>query len=151
MQEFRRNRHDAVSETLDTLNDSAFDRVLGTGSAGTVGAGGVTSCTEVRGHPVVVKRLPLTSRDLEHPLRAMTDLLSRAEILHLDGHFSDIRADEHRPSLPTSRSRHPRFDLAAILGRHARTAATMNDFCWRMMDGDEQAVYPGVSSRNAAR
>lgn len=30
-----------------------------------------------------------------------------------------------------------------ILARHARAAAEMNDFCWRLFDGDIHAQYPG--------
>ncbi|USQ78558.1 serine/threonine protein phosphatase [Ornithinimicrobium faecis] len=33
--------------------------------------------------------------------------------------------------------------VAGIISRHARAAATMNDFCWRLFDGDVDAVYPG--------
>ncbi|GEL94054.1 serine/threonine protein phosphatase [Cellulomonas composti] len=33
--------------------------------------------------------------------------------------------------------------VAGILARHARAAARMNDFCWRLVDGDTDATYPG--------
>ncbi|WP_239138646.1 hypothetical protein [Actinoplanes regularis] len=32
---------------------------------------------------------------------------------------------------------------AEIVGRHAPAAARMNDFCWRLFDGDLHAEYPG--------
>lgn len=32
---------------------------------------------------------------------------------------------------------------AGILARHAAAAAAMNDFCWRLVDGDLQARYAG--------
>jgi hypothetical protein len=34
--------------------------------------------------------------------------------------------------------------VADILARHAAAAARMNDFCWRLMDGDIHARYPGA-------
>jgi hypothetical protein len=33
--------------------------------------------------------------------------------------------------------------VAEILARHAPAAARMNDFCWRLFDGDIHAEYPG--------
>ena len=33
--------------------------------------------------------------------------------------------------------------VAGILARHAPAAARMNDFCWRLFDGDIHARYPG--------
>lgn len=33
--------------------------------------------------------------------------------------------------------------VAGILARHAPAAAEMNDFCWRLVDGDIHAQYPG--------
>ena len=33
--------------------------------------------------------------------------------------------------------------VAGILARHAQAAARMNDFCWRLFDGDFRAEYPG--------
>jgi hypothetical protein len=33
--------------------------------------------------------------------------------------------------------------VAGILARHAPAAAQMNDFCWRLFDGDIHAQYPG--------
>ena len=33
--------------------------------------------------------------------------------------------------------------VAGILARHAPAAARMNDFCWRLFDGDIRAEYPG--------
>jgi len=33
--------------------------------------------------------------------------------------------------------------VAGILARHAPAAARMNDFCWRLFDGDIHAEYPG--------
>jgi hypothetical protein len=32
--------------------------------------------------------------------------------------------------------------VAEILSRHAPAAARMNDFCWRLFDGDIEAAYP---------
>lgn len=37
--------------------------------------------------------------------------------------------------------------VADILGRHAGAAARMNDFCWRLVDGDIHAQYSGASTR----
>jgi hypothetical protein len=34
--------------------------------------------------------------------------------------------------------------VAAIIARHAPAAARMNDFCWRLHDGDLDAEYPGA-------
>jgi hypothetical protein len=147
---------------------------------------------------------------LERQLFEIVTFLRRRELLHLDGHFGNLRADEDRIylvdfGLATS----PRFDLsnaerdfvaqhvghdadyaamrlvnwlvttvggvsvpagggpvdrnayvrrcasgdvphdvpavvAEILARHAPVAARMNDFCWRLFDGDIHAVYPGA-------
>jgi hypothetical protein len=141
--------------------------------------------------------------------------LRGAELLHMDGHFGNIRADDDRIylvdfGLATS----PRFELsnaerdlvaqhvghdaeyaakrlvnwlvttvcgvrmpasggpvdrnmyvrrcvsgdipqdvpaavAEILARHAPAAARMNDFCWRLFDGDIHAEYPGAGSHLA--
>ena len=138
------------------------------------------------------------------------------ELLHLDGHFANLRADGERLylvdfGLATS----PRFDLsdaergfvarhvghdgdyaamtlvnwlvttvcgvpvpvsggpvarnlyvrrcangdippglpaavARILTRHAPAAARMNDFCWRLFDGDLRATYPGLDPGSPA-
>lgn len=146
---------------------------------------------------------------VERQLFEMVAFLRNREILHLDGHFGNIRADEERLylvdfGLATS----PRFDLSdaerhfaarnaghdadyasmrlvnwlatsvcggpvsvgsdpvardqfvrrcaagdippdlpppvgEIIARHAPAAARMNDFCWRLFDGDLQAEYPG--------
>ena len=147
---------------------------------------------------------------LERQLFEMVAFLRSRELLHLDGHFGNVRADEERIylvdfGLATS----PRFDLskaerdfvarhvghdadyaamrlvnwlvtavcgvpmpvsggpvdrnryvrrcasgdipqdvptavAQILSRHAPAAARMNDFCWRLRDGDLHAEYPGA-------
>ncbi|MEU9516790.1 serine/threonine protein phosphatase [Micromonospora sp. NPDC048169] len=146
---------------------------------------------------------------VERQLFEMVAFLRNREMLHLDGHFGNIRADEERLylvdfGLATS----PRFDLSdaerhfaarnaghdadyasmrlvnwlatsvcgvpgpvgggpvardqfvrrcaagdippdlpppvgEIIARHAPAAARMNDFCWRLFDGDLQAEYPG--------
>ncbi len=34
--------------------------------------------------------------------------------------------------------------VAEILARHAPVAARMNDFCWRLFEGDIHAKYPGA-------
>lgn len=144
---------------------------------------------------------------LERQLFEIVAFLRSRELLHMDGHFDNIRADEDRIylvdfGLATS----PRFDLsnaerafvarhvahdadyasmrlvnwlvttvcgvpmpasggpvdrnayvrrcargdiprdvpaavAEILARHASAAARMNDFCWRLFDGDIHAEY----------
>lgn len=146
---------------------------------------------------------------VERQLFEMVAFLRHREVLHLDGHFGNIRADDDRLylvdfGLATS----PRFDLsdaerdfaarnaghdadyasmrlvnwlvtsvcgvpvpadggpiardqfvrrcatgdippdvpppvAEIIARHAPAAARMNDFCWRLFDGDLHAEYPG--------
>jgi hypothetical protein len=146
---------------------------------------------------------------VERQLFEIVAFLRRRELLHLDGHFGNIRADDTRLylvdfGLATS----PRFDLsdaerdfatrnadhdadhasmrlvnwlvtsvcgvpapadsgpvarnelvrrcaagdipadvppdvAGIIARHAPAAARMNDFCWRLFDGDLHAEYPG--------
>lgn len=146
---------------------------------------------------------------LERQLFEIVAFLRGRELLHMDGHFGNLRADEDRIylvdfGLVTS----PRFDLstaerdfvarhighdaeyaamrlvnwlvttvcgvpvparggpvdrnlyvrrcasgevpqdvpsavAGILARHAPAAARMNDFCWRLFDGDIHADYPG--------
>lgn len=40
--------------------------------------------------------------------------------------------------------------VAGILARHAPAAAAMNDFHWRLVDGDIHARYPGSRARTAA-
>lgn len=145
----------------------------------------------------------------ERQLFEVVAFLRSREVLHMDGHFANIRADDVRIylvdfGLATS----PRFDLsnaerdfvarnvghdadyaamrlvnwlvttvcgvsvpasggpvarnmyvrrcasgdvpqgvpaavAGILARHAPAAAQMNDFCWRLFDGDIHAQYPG--------
>jgi len=146
---------------------------------------------------------------LEEQLFEAVAFLRRRKLLHLDGHFGNMRADDERVylvdfGLATS----PRFDLseaerdfvarnvdhdadyaamrlvnwlvttvcgvpmptsggpvarnafvqrcangdvpvgvpapvAGILARHAPAAAAMNDFCWRLVDGDIHAQYRG--------
>ncbi|WP_203335453.1 hypothetical protein [Nocardioides limicola] len=145
----------------------------------------------------------------ERQLFEAVAFLRRREVLHMDGHFGNMRADDDQIylvdfGLATS----PRFDLSAperdfvtqnihhdadyaamrlvnwlvttacglpapassdpaarnayvrqcasgnipqnvpaavagILARHAPSAAEMNDFCWRLVDGDVHAQYPG--------
>lgn len=147
----------------------------------------------------------------ERQLFEIVAFLRSRELLHMDGHFGNIRADDERIylvdfGLATS----PRFDLsnaerafvaqhvghdaeyaamrlvnwlvttvggvpmpasggpvdrnlyvrrcargdipqdvpaavAEILARHAPAAARMNDFCWRLFDGDLHAAYPGAA------
>jgi hypothetical protein len=147
---------------------------------------------------------------LERQLFEIAAFLRSHELLHMDGHFGNLRADDDRIylvdfGLATS----PRFDLsnaerdfvarhvghdadyaamrlvnwlvttvcgvpvpasdgpvdrnmyvrrcargdipqdvpavvAEILARHAPAAARMNDFCWRLFDGDIHAEYPGA-------
>jgi len=147
---------------------------------------------------------------LERQLFEIVAFLRGRELLHMDGHFGNLRADDDRIylvdfGLATS----PRFDLsnaerdfvaqhvghdadyaamrlvnwlvttvcgvpvpasdgpadrniyvrrcargdipedvpaavAEILARHAPAAARMNDFCWRLFDGDLHAEYPGA-------
>jgi hypothetical protein len=144
----------------------------------------------------------------ERQLFEVVAFLRSRELLHMDGHFANMRADDDRIylvdfGLTTS----PRFDLsnaergfvahhvghdgdyaamrlvnwlvttvcgvpvphsggpvarnlyvrrcasgdippgvptsvAGILARHAPAAARMNDFCWRLLDGDIHAKYP---------
>jgi hypothetical protein len=146
---------------------------------------------------------------VERRLFEIVAFLRDRELLHLDGHFGNMRADDDRIylvdfGLATS----PRFELssaerdfvaqhaghdagyaamrlvnwlvtavcgvpvsasdgpaarneyvrrcasgvipadvpavvATILARHAPAAARMNDFCWRLFDGDLGATYPG--------
>ncbi|MFC7531671.1 serine/threonine protein phosphatase [Actinoplanes sp. GCM10030250] len=146
---------------------------------------------------------------VERQLFEMVAFLRHREVLHLDGHFGNIRADDDRLylvdfGLATS----PRFELsdaerdfaarnaghdadyasmrlvnwlvtsvcgipapagsgpvardqvvrrcatggippdvpspvAEIIARHSPAAARMNDFCWRLFDGDLHAEYPG--------
>ncbi len=145
---------------------------------------------------------------VERQLFEMVTFLRNRKVLHLDGHFGNIRADDDQLylvdfGLATS----PRFDLseaerafaaandghdadyasmrlvnwlvtstcrlptlagsgfvarnqlvrrcatgdippevplplAEIIARHALAAARMNDFCWRLFDGDLHAEYP---------
>ena len=147
---------------------------------------------------------------LERQLFEIVAFLRSRELLHMDGHFGNIRADDDRIylvdfGLATS----PRFDLsnaerdfvarhvghdaeyaamrlvnwlvttvcgvpvparegpvdrnnyvrrcaggdiphdvpatvAQVLARHAPAAARMNDFVWRLCDGDIHAAYPGA-------
>ncbi|GLH98649.1 aminoglycoside phosphotransferase family protein [Phytohabitans aurantiacus] len=156
-----------------------------------------------------------TAATVERQLFEIVAFLRHREVLHLDGHFGNIRADDDRLylvdfGLATS----PRFDLsdaerdftarnvghdgdyasmrlvnwlvtsvcgvsvladsspvarnrfvrrcatgdippnvpppvAEIIARHAPAAARMNDFCWRLFDGDLHAEYPG--SENTAQ
>lgn len=148
---------------------------------------------------------------VERHLFEAVEFLRQHEILHMDGHFGNMRADHDRVylvdfGLATS----PGFDLsrperdfvarnldhdsdyaamrlvnwlastvcgfpaqgsgglaarntyvrrcangdiphhlpapvAAILSRHAPAAARMNDFCWRLVDGDINAGYPNAT------
>lgn len=161
----------------------------------------------------LLDRLTATDEGAEMFERQLLDIVSslrRREVLHMDGHFANMRADGDQIylvdfGLATSR----RFDLsgaerdfvehhldhdadyaamrlvnwlvtevcgvpvpssggpvernayvrrcasgrvpsdvsraaAAILARHAPAAARMNDFCWRLVDGDIHARYSGT-------
>ncbi len=146
---------------------------------------------------------------LERQLFEIVAFLRDRALLHLDGHFGNLRADEERiylvdfglatsPRFALSDAEHafvarnvdhdadyaamrlvnwlvttvcgvpvpdgeapvernayvrrcargeiPRdvpTGVAEILARHAPAAARMNGFCWRLVDGDLDAVYPG--------
>jgi hypothetical protein len=153
---------------------------------------------------------PLGSAEtVERQLFETVAFLRRREVLHMDGHFGNMRADDDRIYLvDLGLATSPRFDLsdaerdfvahnvdhdadyaamrlvnwlvttvcglpvlasgglaarnayvrrcaggdippdvpaavAGILARHAPAAAEMNDFCWRLVDGDIHAQYPG--------
>lgn len=151
-----------------------------------------------------------SAETLERQLFEIVAFLRSRELLHMDGHFANMRADDDRVylvdfGLATS----PRFELsgaerdfvernighdaayaamrlvnwlvttvcgvpmpssggpvarnayvrrcatgdipqdvpaavADILARHTPAAARMNDFCWRLVDGDVHAQYPGA-------
>ena len=146
---------------------------------------------------------------LERQLFEIVTFLRGREVLHMDGHFGNMRADEDRIYLvdfglatsprfalsnaerdfvaqhvghdadyaamrlvnwlvttvcgvpmpasdgPVERNTYVRrcasgdippdvpATVAKILARHAPAAARMNDFCWRLFDGDIHAAYPG--------
>ncbi|MBB5868356.1 hypothetical protein F4553_001735 [Allocatelliglobosispora scoriae] len=145
----------------------------------------------------------------ERQLFEVTAFLRSRELLHLDGHFGNMRADDDRIYLvdfglatsprfdlsdaerdfvarntghdadyaamrlvnwlvtevcgvpvpdiggPVARNRYVRrcaggdipqgvpMAVAEILARHSPAAARMNDFCWKLFDGDIHAEYPG--------
>ncbi len=156
---------------------------------------------------------PLVSAEtVERQLFEAVAFLRRRQVLHMDGHFGNMRADDHQIYLvDLGLATSPRFDLstaerdfvtnnvdhdadyaamrimnwlvttvcelpastrgdlaarnayvrrcasgdiphdvpavvAGILARHAPAAAEMNDFCWRLVDGDIHAQYSGVRS-----
>jgi hypothetical protein len=144
---------------------------------------------------------------LERRLAEIVAFLRSRQLLHLDGHFDNLRADGERICLTDfGLATSPHFDLspaerdfvrrnathdagyaamrlvnwlvtavcgasstpsarneyvarcaagtipaevpppvAAILTRHAPTAARMNSFYWQLFDGDMSAEYPGLS------
>lgn len=150
---------------------------------------------------------------VEQQLFAVVDALRHRQLLHLDGHFANLRADDDRIYLvdfglatsprfalseaerdfakrhldhdadyaamrlvnwlvttacgipspttggPTERNAYVRRcaeghipaglsrATASILARHAPAAARMNDFHWRLVDGDIHAQYPGRPHR----
>jgi hypothetical protein len=150
------------------------------------------------------------AEDVERQLFEAVAFLQSRELLHLDGHFGNMRADDDRIYLvDLGLATSPRFDLSErerdfvernahhdadyasmrlvnwlvttvcgvpmpasggpvarnayvrrcadghiprdvptavsrILVRHAAAAARMNDFCWRLVDGDIHAQYPGA-------
>ncbi|MFJ4107701.1 protein kinase family protein [Oerskovia enterophila] len=147
----------------------------------------------------------------ERQLFEAVAFLRRREVLHMDGHFGNLRADDDQIYLvDLGLATSPRFDLsdaerdfvadhvdhdadyaamrlvnwlvttvcdvplpasdghaarnafvrqcasgdippempaavARVLARHAPTATRMNDFSWRLFDGDLQARYPGAA------
>lgn len=152
---------------------------------------------------------PVTGAEwFERQLFEIVDFLRGRELLHMDGHFANMRADEDRIYLvDLGLATSPRFDLsdaerefvarnvdhdadyaamrlvnwlvttacgvpmptsggpvarnayvrrcaagdvpqgvpaavAGVLARHAPAAARMNDFCWRLVDGDIHTQYP---------
>jgi len=152
---------------------------------------------------------PLASAEaVERQIFDAVAFLRSREVLHMDGHFGNMRADHHQIYLvDLGLATSPRFDLsdderefvarnvdhdadyaamrlvnwlvttvcgvpmpasggpvarnayvrrcadgeipddvpeavAGILARHAPAAARMNDFCWRLVDGDIHAKYP---------
>lgn len=160
---------------------------------------------------------PLGSAEtLERQLFDAVAFLGRREVLHMDAHFGNMRADDDQIYLvDLGLATSPRFDLsdaerafvannvdhdadylamrlvnwlvttvcdlpvstsddlaarnafvrrcangdipqnmpavvAGILARHAPSAAEMNDFCWRLVDGDIDAQYSGLRSRPAS-
>ncbi len=64
----RQVRFDAVSGFLAARSDSQLAALLDEGSAGSVGVGGGSATLDVDGIPVFAKRIPLTDRELAHPL-----------------------------------------------------------------------------------
>ncbi|MET0492667.1 MAG: serine/threonine protein phosphatase [Actinoplanes sp.] len=144
---------------------------------------------------------------IERQLFAAVGFLRSRELLHLDGHFGNMRAGDGRIHLVDfGLATSPRFELsdaerefvahnaghdadyaamrlvnwlvtavcgvpadsvpvarnayvrrcasggipksvppavAGVIARHAPAAARMNDFCWRLFDGDLRAAYPG--------
>ncbi|MEV0678967.1 serine/threonine protein phosphatase [Actinosynnema sp. NPDC050436] len=146
---------------------------------------------------------------VERQLSEIVTFLRRRELLHLDGHFGNMRSDGERihltdfglatsphfdlspaerdfvrrnaahdadyaamrlvnwlvtdvcgvtvppDGIPTARNEYVRRcaagrvpdgvppTVAAILARHAPTAAKMNSFYWRLFDGEVTAEYPG--------
>ena len=146
---------------------------------------------------------------IERQLLEIVAFLRRRQLLHMDGHFGNLRADAGRIYLvdfglatsprfelsdaerdfvahntghdadyaamrlvnwlvttvcgvpvpaggsPVARNRYVRrcasgdmppgvpAAVAGIIARHAPAAARMNDFCWRLFDGDIDADYPG--------
>ncbi|GAA3878975.1 serine/threonine protein phosphatase [Tessaracoccus defluvii] len=160
---------------------------------------------------------PLGSAEtLERQLFDAVAFLGRREVLHMDAHFGNMRADDDQIYLvDLGLATSPRFDLsdaerafvannvdhdadylamrlvnwlvttvcdlpvstsddlaarnafvrrcangdipqnmpavvAGILARHTPSAAEMNDFCWRLVDGDIDAQYSGLRSRPAS-
>jgi hypothetical protein len=155
----------------------------------------------------VADRLGGPAETIERQLFAIVAFLRGRELLHMDGHFGNLRAGGDRIHLVDfGLATSPRFDLsdaerdfvahnlghdadyaamrlvnwlvttvctvpgdggsaarnafvrrcadgglppgvpmgvAEIIARHAPAAARMNDFCWRLYDGDIHTVYPG--------
>ncbi|WP_307844225.1 serine/threonine protein phosphatase [Sanguibacter suaedae] len=64
----RRVRHDLLSVSLAVLDDEELAELLDDAPTGAVGAGGGSLVLDVNGITVFAKRIPITDRELEHPL-----------------------------------------------------------------------------------
>jgi hypothetical protein len=64
----RHARYDTTSTFLASRSDSELAELLDNGSVAGVGVGGTAVTLDVNGVPVFAKRVPLTDRELAHPL-----------------------------------------------------------------------------------
>jgi hypothetical protein len=64
----RHARYDTTSTFLASLSDSELAALVDGGRVGGVGVGGTAVTLDVNGVPVFAKRVPLTDRELAHPL-----------------------------------------------------------------------------------